>query len=205
VDGEESGARKKRRKSEGERAEGKADSKKTELKIQPGETIAHFNRRVEDAMRPEVRSAMKASSSRAKKVRKEEEAARAEKVTSSKKDAPSKRDAGDENPAPESAKKISAKGKERAVAENDDQPKDFQRLSTSAPRRLNDIVQAPPELKKPPRGVAKIAAAKDESGKVDPKSLKEGVMSMAQKAMMEEERLRVVKLYREMKKANMAG
>jgi hypothetical protein len=79
-----------------------------------------------------------------------------------------------------------------------ERPKEFTSFSASAPRRLNDVVQAPPELKRLPRGAtAKVAVR----GKPDgTKSLREGVLSMAQKAMMDQERERVVKAYREMKK-----
>jgi hypothetical protein len=69
--------------------------------------------------------------------------------------------------------------------------KDFVKHSSSAPRRLNDIVQAPPELKKLPRGAAKSTTSK--STKSD------GVVSMVQKQMMEVERERAVARYRELK------
>ena len=78
-------------------------------------------------------------------------------------------------------------------------PKEFEKLSTSAPKRLNDIVQAPPEIKQLPRKAKKLAAEGGQKGE-GAKSLREGVVSMAQKAMMEEERERVIRLYREMKK-----
>ena len=77
-------------------------------------------------------------------------------------------------------------------------PTDFATFSASAPRRLNDIAQAPPELKKLPRG-AKASKAADVGAK-GAASLREGAMSMAQKAMLEEERERVIKAYRELKK-----
>ena len=77
------------------------------------------------------------------------------------------------------------------VEKHEGRPKEFQSLSTSVPRRLNDIAQAPPELKKLPRGAATTAGIM--SKRVD------GVLSMAQKAMMEQERLKAVSRYREIK------
>lgn len=65
--------------------------------------------------------------------------------------------------------------------------KEFQAVSTSAPRRLNDIAQEPPVIKKLPRGATKNDAAPS------------GVLSMAQKAMMEEERDKAIRHYRELK------
>lgn len=65
--------------------------------------------------------------------------------------------------------------------------KEFQVALTSAPRRLNDIAQEPPVIKKLPRGVTKNDAAPS------------GVLSMAQKAMMEEERDKAIRHYRELK------
>lgn len=72
-------------------------------------------------------------------------------------------------------------------------PTEFETLSTSAPRRLNDIAQSPPELSRLPRGVS---TAKVANAKVD---RRDGVLSLAQKAMMEEEREKAVARYRELK------
>ena len=58
------------------------------------------------------------------------------------------------------------------------------------------IVQRRLEL---PRKAKKLAAEGGQKGE-GAKSLREGVVSMAQKAMMEEERERVIRLYRDMKK-----
>jgi hypothetical protein len=77
------------------------------------------------------------------------------------------------------------------VEKHEGRPKEFQSLSTSVPRRLNDIAQAPPELKKLPRGATTAAGSMGK--RVD------GVLSMAQKAMMEQERIKAVSRYRELK------
>lgn len=142
-----------------------------------------LQRRVEDSLRGTVKVAMHASAAHARKAKKETEESR--------------------NPT---------KGKPKRLPENNDsdsehvpqatrtRPTEFTSSSTSAPRRLNDIVQAPPELKKLPRGAKTKdnVALKMDTGKSH--SLRDGVLSMAQKAMLEEERERAVRLYREMKK-----
>ena len=66
--------------------------------------------------------------------------------------------------------------------------RDFQTFSSSAPKRLNDIAQAPPEFKKLPRK----APPKASSAPVD-------VISQTQKRMMELERDKVIQRYRALK------
>lgn len=99
------------------------------------------------------------------------------------------------------AKPSLAQPKKRAAREPEEQdssasppdkhanrPKEFQKLASSAPRRLNDVAQAPPEFKKPPvRGLGSVPSKKD------------GVVSMAQKAMMAEEREKAISRYRQLK------
>lgn len=80
-------------------------------------------------------------------------------------------------------------------------PKEFATASSSAPRRLNDIAQAPPEFKRLPRGAVQ-ATTRGASGTGSGK--REGVLSMAQKMMMEQEREKAILRYREMK-ANRRG
>ena len=65
-------------------------------------------------------------------------------------------------------------------------------MSTSAPRRLNDIAHAPPEFKNLPRGAEDKSKKKYGVGK-------EGVISMKQKMMMEEEREKAIVRYRALK------
>ena len=146
-------------------------------------------------MRGEVRVAIKASSALSRKVKREEaESFKASKgkqkaVLSQKSDVPSSsllKPINTPKPSPASKEK----------------PGDFERLSTSAPRRLNDIVQAPPELKKLPRGAKQQPKLSEAAvGGEGTATLRQGALSMAQKAMLEEERLKAIKLYREMKKA----
>ncbi|KAI0690881.1 hypothetical protein C8T65DRAFT_671132 [Cerioporus squamosus] len=179
-------------------------AKQSQLRIMPGESMAHFNRRVEDSMRHTVKEAMQSSSARMRQVRKEElavsgkekkkRAAEAEERTKTR----NKTRNGDESDSDDDPSLRRAKLKE-------DRPKDFEKVSSSAPKRLNDIVQAPPELKKLPRKAKKLATQGGAQKGEGTKSLSEGVRSMAQKAMLEEERERAIRLYREMKKSKAAG
>lgn len=71
--------------------------------------------------------------------------------------------------------------------------REFTKVSTSAPKSVNDIVQAPPQIKCLPRNAKKIAAALGKGKKSDT------VVSMAQKVMMEAERENAIHRYRELK------
>ncbi|KAF8549745.1 hypothetical protein OG21DRAFT_1469651 [Imleria badia] len=154
----------------------------TALRINPGETVAEFNRRVESSMVPLIKTALRESSAQARKVRREEAAQES-----------LKRDKhGDKvrQPPPESSKRGSDLPPTSVAEEDIDRQhvaKEFQVASTSAPRRLNDIAQEPPIISKLPRGAVKHDAAPS------------GVLSMAQKAMMEEERDKAIRHYRELK------
>jgi hypothetical protein len=70
---------------------------------------------------------------------------------------------------------------------------DFAKVSTSTPKSVNDIVQAPPQIKHLPRNAQKILAASGKGKKSD------GIVSLAQKAIMEVERENVIQRYRELK------
>lgn len=141
-------------------------------------------------MRPLVRTAMQVSSARERQERKATKDAKAspaakERATNSKSSKgntlPSRDDSSAELDGPPPDKHASA-------------PKEFTTHSTSAPRRLNDIAMAPPDLKKLPRGAKKNGAA----GKGDGAG-KAGILSMAQRAMMEAERENAIARYRELK------
>ncbi|KAJ3886339.1 hypothetical protein GG344DRAFT_57654 [Lentinula edodes] len=164
-----------------------ADRKKRKLngkeqnkisKILPGESLQHYNKRVENDMRPLVKNAVHLSKIAVRDARRQELTAKAAKKAPKLK--PDVRDHLDE-PANELTSKVSSR------------PTEFETLSTSAPRRLNDIAQSPPELSRLPRGVSTTKIA---NAKVD---RRDGVLSLAQKAMMEEEREKVIARYRELK------
>ncbi|GJE85422.1 hypothetical protein PsYK624_015010 [Phanerochaete sordida] len=200
--GEDDGSRPaKKRRTEPQEGKGKAA-----MKIMPGESLAHFNRRVEESMRSSVREAVQTSAAVARKVKKEEEEEKAARKASN-----SSKPARPASPTPQSKKKA---GKAPAIDESDEEepaakpakggkaekekPTDFAAYKASAPRRLNDIAEAPPEFKKLPRG-AKASKTADVSAK-GTTSLRDGLLSMAQKAMLEGERERVIRAYRELKK-----
>ncbi|KAH7885151.1 hypothetical protein F5I97DRAFT_1810454 [Phlebopus sp. FC_14] len=153
------------------------------LKIQPGETVAHFNKRVESNMMPLIKTALQQSSAQSRKVRKQE-------VKQGTLGADGRSSHGleqtskEKTPTPRTA---TADGR----VMSGQMGKEFQPASTAAPRRLNDIAQEPPELK--------IPRGQRVTSKVP------GVVTMAQKVMMEEERERAIKHYRELKARKLRG
>ena len=179
-----------------------ADAKK-ELKILPGESLAHFNKRVESDLRPLMRDAAKSSFATTRKADKDAITSSKSKSTSStstsKSTSSSKSDSKSSKSDSKSSKSDykSSKSKPSADSDSDSPPRDkhankakeFATLQSSAPKRLNDIAQAPPEFKKiPVRGVKAGGGMKSD-----------GVLSLAQNQMMEEERENAVRRYRELK------
>ncbi|KAH9001615.1 hypothetical protein EDB92DRAFT_1827798 [Lactarius akahatsu] len=164
------------------RAAADSDAGKSTIGIQPGESLKHFNRRVEDHMRPLVQSAMRASAATERKERK----------------------AATVNGTPRESKARSSVGKAEGTTttpstaagcdKGRDRPKEFATISSARPRRLNDIATAPPELKRLPRRRASDLGAKPARTKAVG-----SVLLMAQRAMMETERENVIRRYREMK------
>lgn len=82
---------------------------------------------------------------------------------------------------------------EDRVEDQNEPSMEFAKASTSVPKRVNDIVQAPPQIKHLPRKAKEIVAASGKGKKSD------AVVSMAQKAMLETEREKVIQRYRELK------
>ncbi|KAK0492249.1 hypothetical protein EDD18DRAFT_1079723 [Armillaria luteobubalina] len=162
----------KRRKTE----KGDSGEKKAKTSgILPGESLQHFNKRVEIDMRPLVKNAVQSSRANARKVRTTE-------MNAKKKGKAKRVEKEERSPSPPPI-----------PSKHADRPKEFQTISSSAPRRLNDIAQAPPELTKLPRGAGRPDSTRNTGKKRD------GVLSMAQKAMMEDERNKAIARYREMK------
>jgi len=144
----------------------------------------HIYRRVEDDMRPLVKSAMQTSLAVARSVRKTElEGKKNKNKTENAKSAV--RDVV-RSPSPVPLQKHAGR------------PKEFETTSSSAPRRLNDIAQAPPEFKKLPHGAVK-RAVRGGGGGDGGGGKREGVLSMAQRVMMEGQREKAIARYREMK------
>lgn len=70
--------------------------------------------------------------------------------------------------------------------------KEFAKASTSIPRRLNDVVQAPPSLT-----TLRLSARKLQQG--IGASNRDDVLSMAQRSLMEREREKAIQRYRQLK------
>jgi len=136
---------------------------------------------VEDDLRPLVKSAAQSARVLSRNIAKEEHDARLALAAKKSKKAKGKRPVSETPPKP----------RDRSPPPPEDKftgrVKEFQIPSSSAPKRLNDIAQAPPEFKKLPRGVSSAIGKRD------------GVLSMSQKVMMEQEREKAIARYRELK------
>ena len=88
-------------------------------------------------------------------------------------------------PTEETARDISPRPR---IDKHAGRPKEFELASSSVPRRLNDIATTPPEFRKFPRGASSTV-----SGRAD------SVLSMSQKLIMDQERIRAIARYRELK------
>jgi len=139
-------------------------------------------------MRPLVKSAVQSSSAHMRKLAKD---------TSNKVDERSWKTSNSSGPTASVGKTGQPKPKpdpaQDRVEDRNGPSTEFEKVSTSAPKRVNDIVQAPPQIKHLPRNAKKIVATSGKGRKSD------AVISMAQKAMMEAERENVIRRYRELK------
>lgn len=126
-------------------------------------------------MRPLVRSAVRASAATERKERKSAAAANG----TTREPKPRRAEEGTDTPS---------------AAVQHDRPKEFATISSARPRRLNDIATAPPVLKKLPRGASSNLTAKHSA-----RTKAGGVLSMAQRVMMETERENAIRRYREMR------
>jgi hypothetical protein len=143
-------------------------------------------------MRPLVRSAMSTASSHVRRTTKGDPADIEKK--------------GHVAPSTQSKGKRPASDLDNSDAEEVPSKKratDFETTSSSAPRRLNDIAQAPPSFARLPKERGTAAAIARLKGEKTGTPKADGVVSMAQRARMEEERERAVRRYREMKAAKM--
>jgi len=145
--------------------------------------MSHFYpSRVEDDLRPLVKAAVQTSRAIERNVEKAEREARIEAQRAKKDSAKAV-----SKPAAEKPAKPQENSSPPRVNKFSDRPKEFAAASSAAPKRLNDIAQAPPEFKKLPRGAGSALGKR------------EGVLSMAQKVMMEQEREKAIIRYRELK------
>ncbi|KAL5485304.1 hypothetical protein ACEPAI_7946 [Sanghuangporus weigelae] len=177
-------------------------SSKTEIKIKPGESLRHFKQRVEDDMRPIIRSAMKNTTSLSKQKLKQSQKDAEELANERRKGkGVSEHDEADSEDV--SSHRRQGKRKDRSPSP------DFLRVSSSAPRRLNDVVQGPPELKPAPR-LKRLAEksqkkkAQDRQGSaIEDEEGDGGVITLQQKRMMELEREKAINRYRALKEAKL--
>lgn len=161
----------------------------TQLKIKPGESIQHFYRRVEDDMRPLVRSATQSCKAVERRTRKTFSGPRMK--VSARNLSGTTRSVTDRGLQGQSPPVMVAALRSKSKDPNEDErPKEFVQLSSSAPRRLNDIAQGPPEIKEMARS-AKYAK-------------REGILSVAQKSMMEQEREKAIARYRTLKASRLS-
>lgn len=133
--------------------------------------ICKCNRRVEDDLRPLVKSAMQTARAIERSAAKQERDARAAKkdITPKHTDQTDGSNATrhrDLSPAPSPS------------------PKEF---ATALPKRLNDIAQAPPEFKKLPRGALTVPSKKGD------------ILPMSQRLLMEKERQSAIQRYRNLR------
>ncbi|KAJ7057273.1 hypothetical protein C8F01DRAFT_330011 [Mycena amicta] len=180
------GQKAKRRKTE--KSAGEEDVKGT--RIRPGESLAHFNKRIEGDMRPVVRSAIQSSRATIRAQKKQTKP-----VDDGK--AARKGKADDDDDDYDARKKSTAKSIPTHPPTTD-KPKEFQRTSSATPRRLNDIAQAPPDLsalvrkaQQKPSG-AKVGVAKEKAKQV---------LSPAQQLQLAQAREDAIRRYRELKAA----
>ncbi|ODN87124.1 hypothetical protein L198_07126 [Cryptococcus wingfieldii CBS 7118] len=199
----------------GKGANVKGKGKEALPKIMPQETLGEYNRRIESLLRPAVSSAIKtaenqrqaevADERRGKKERKRR--ARLEKLIKegkvdkkvleefekSVKEKKRKREQGKGGDSESEEEEGERGGKKQKQQQQQKEQKEFKAAtSTSAPRRLNDIAQAPPSL-------PQLKRAGEKSGVYGAVSSGKMPLNAGQKRIMEEERERVINLYREMK------
>jgi hypothetical protein len=140
-------------------------------------------------MRQLVRSAVQTSKAVERKARNAESESRKKNAAQSHLSKPARSSTGNEPPGQSPPQPSSDTRQRDPEATNAvERPKEFAKVSTSTPRRLNDIAQAPPEIKEFPRAAMKVNTPK-----------REGVLSMAQKSSMDQEREKAIARYRMLK------
>ncbi|WWC99038.1 hypothetical protein V866_005932 [Kwoniella sp. B9012] len=200
------------------KGKGKAVDKSEIPKILPNETLGEYNRRIENLLRSGVSKAIKdaastkalevAQANRDKKVRKRK--AKLEKLI---KDGKVPKEALEKylkevREKEEQRNDNHSKGKRKRDNEEDEElhedgqgkqtrpAKEFKEME--GPRRLNDIVQAPPQLPHLRKSGEKKTSTKEAYSAIGKNSDKIP-LNAGQKRILEEERERVVRMYREMK------
>ena len=158
-------------------------------------------------MRPLVRSAMRASAATERKERKEIVTATAAGAKTQQPSSTTKTKGPNVDSKHDDAEESASI---QTVDKHRDRPKEFATTSSAAPRRLNDVAMAPPELKRlklqRPKGVANSGGKQQQQQQQHAAQTKvAGVLSMAQRAMMEVERENAIRRYRVMKERKSQG
>ncbi|KAM6493809.1 hypothetical protein JOM56_010170 [Amanita muscaria] len=159
----------------------------SKLRIQAGESIQHFNRRVEDDIQPVLRSAIQAARATIRRNVREGTKGKQNAKKASKSSSPTVDHSV-------SRRKVTASATSNRTDEQvSAPPKDFAKFSASAPKRLNDVAQAPPALTALPR---RAKHQRQEGTRVFTRDVLE---SPAQRLVMDKERDAVIQRYRLLK------
>ncbi|PVG01435.1 hypothetical protein CPB86DRAFT_781654 [Serendipita vermifera] len=179
-----------------------------EMKIKPGESITQFNRRVEDTMRSKIRTAVQAGQAHARRHNTVQKASTAQgnADTQGSKTKSNEKDPKSSEPKNGKDKLSSSKEPVKTVTNSESssgtkKKTEFDTISSQLPKRLNDVVDAPPDLD----GLLKKKSAgskKDDKGAAFGKK---DIVPPEQRRMMEIEREKAIKRYRELKEQRSRG
>lgn len=157
-------------------------------------------------MRPLVRSAMRASAATERKERKEIVTATAAGAKTQQPSSTTKTKGPNVDSKHDDAEESASI---QTVDKHRDRPKEFATTSSAAPRRLNDVAMAPPELKRlklqRPKAAVNSGGKQQQQQQHAAQTKVAGVLSMAQRAMMEVERENAIRRYRVMKERKSQG
>jgi hypothetical protein len=157
------------------KGKGKEAGKDTKVpRIMPHESLGDYNRRVEGLLRPGVANAIKSASLAAAQVRQNRSDLSAEERSKG------KRSSGEHNEEDSDDGVLKPNRPLRLFKEKE------------GPRRLNDIVQAPPDIRKRKR-------TDQQTGVWQALGSKRNPLNAGQQRLLEVERERVIEKYREMK------
>ena len=153
-------------------------------------------------MRPMIRTAMKNTTSISKQKFKESVKDSKDSVKKGK----GKSSGNDEVEEDDEGQSTSSKSKKKNTGGRRSPSPEFAQNSSSAPKRLNDIAQAPPQFSSAPRLQRLVQKAKEKKSKeVDDEENDDanGIVSAQQKRMMELEREKAINRYRSLKEAKL--
>ncbi|KAG8869058.1 hypothetical protein FRC20_002255 [Serendipita sp. 405] len=180
---------------ENKRKRRKVEDKKAEdMKILPSESLIAFNQRIENSMRSEIRSAVQqgnAHSRRQYMMEKADRDKRREENVHKKQEDSVKPDVNS------SGSKIAERATTSELLRPTQKQRqtEFETITSQGPKRLNDIVTAPPDLS----ALTKGRGLKGEAGIGAGLFGKKDIILPEQRRMMEIEREKAVKRYRELK------